>query len=179
MNFTNQGSNSFFEDHTGGVAARDTQRGHGFGPELVDADTLVGSAVWNHQYEDLGQIKSIMLDIRSGQIAYAVLSFGGSPGLSEKLFAIPWNALMPDAGNRRFLLDVARARLHDTPGFDKDDWPDRAHDFWPEESLARKGSSASRDSYEGTRPYTTQLRSEQVAGPAARAGLSRSHRPGR
>ncbi|MBN8454401.1 PRC-barrel domain-containing protein [Accumulibacter sp.] len=161
MNFTDQGSNGIVNEHdyTGGFAARQTPRSGGFGPELVDAGTLVGSEVCNHQCEDLGRIKSIMLDIRSGQIAYAVLSFGGSPGLSEKLFAIPWNALMPDAGNRRLVLDVARERFQNAPGFDKDDWPDRADDFWAEQTLARKGKPVYRDSYEGTRPYATQLHS--------------------
>lgn len=159
MNFTHRGSNGIVNDHTGGLAARHTQSGYGFGPELVDADTLVGSEVRNHQGEDLGRIKSIMLDIRSGQIAYAVLSFCGSPGLSEKLFAIPWNVLMPDAGNRQFVLNVARERFHNAPGFDKDDWPDRADGFWAEQTLARNGTPAYRDSYEGTRPYATLLRS--------------------
>ena len=34
-----------------------------------------------------------MLDMNTGQVAYAVLAFGGFLGMGEKLFAVPWPAL--------------------------------------------------------------------------------------
>jgi hypothetical protein len=34
-----------------------------------------------------------MLDVTTGKIAYAVLSFGGFLGFGDKLFAIPFRAL--------------------------------------------------------------------------------------
>ena len=37
---------------------------------------------------DIGKLKEIMLDIRSGRIAYAVLSTGGFLGIGDKLLAI-------------------------------------------------------------------------------------------
>ena len=55
----------------------------GPGPALMGADTLIGDDVYNHDDEQLGDIKEIMLDMRSGRIAYAVLSFGGVLGLGE------------------------------------------------------------------------------------------------
>ena len=98
----------------------------GPGPRLMGADTLIGEDVYNRQDEDLGDIKEIMLDIRSGQVAYAVLSFGGWLGMGDKLFAVPWQALQLDTVNKRFLLDVSKEHLKNAPGFDKDDWPDMA-----------------------------------------------------
>ena len=65
----------------------------GPGPEVMDAATLIGDKVVNAAGESLGEIEAIMLDVRSGRIAYAVLSFGGFLGMGSKLFAIPWNAL--------------------------------------------------------------------------------------
>lgn len=41
---------------------------------LMGAVTLVGRKVHNHENEDLGEIREIMVDIESGEIAYAVLS---------------------------------------------------------------------------------------------------------
>ncbi|AVR98074.1 PRC-barrel domain-containing protein [Pseudoduganella armeniaca] len=98
----------------------------GPGPRLMGADTLMGEDVYNRQEEDLGDIKEIMIDMQSGQIAYAVLSFGGILGMGDKLFAVPWQALQLDTVNKRFILDVSKERLESAPGFDKDRWPDMA-----------------------------------------------------
>ena len=102
----------------------------GPGPALMGADTLIGDDVYNHDDEQLGDIKEIMLDMRSGRIAYAVLSFGGVLGLGEKLFAVPWEKLTLDTVNKRFLLDVDKNQLSNAPGFDKDNWPDMASEAW-------------------------------------------------
>jgi len=71
-----------------------------------------------------------MLDVSSGRIAYAVLSFGTFLGMGGKLFAIPWSALTLDAAEQRFILDVPRERLEAAPGFDKDHWPSMADETW-------------------------------------------------
>lgn len=115
----------------------------GPGPRLMGADTLIGNDVYNHKDEDLGDIKEIMLDMSSGQVAYAVLSFGSFLGLGEKLFAVPWNALTLDTVNKRFILNVEKDRLKSAPGFDKDDWPDMADQSWVQDVHA----------YYGTRPH--------------------------
>ena len=105
----------------------------GPGPALMGADTLIGDSVVNAQEEDLGDIKEIMLDMRTGQVAYAVLSFGGFLGMGEKLFAVPWQALRLDTVNKRFVLDVDKQRLQNAPGFDPDRWPDMSDVTWAEE----------------------------------------------
>lgn len=105
----------------------------GPGPDLMGAGTLVGDDVYNLQDEDLGDIKEIMLDVRSGEVAYAVLSFGGVLGLGEKLFAVPWQRLTLDTVNKRFILDVDKQTLKNAPGFDKDHWPDMSNQEWSNE----------------------------------------------
>jgi sporulation protein YlmC with PRC-barrel domain len=102
----------------------------GPGPRLMGADTLIGNDVYNADGEDLGDIKEIMLDVPTGEIAYAVLSFGGIFGLGEKLFAVPWSALTLDTENKRFILNASKKRLENAPGFDKDAWPDFADQSW-------------------------------------------------
>lgn len=104
--------------------------GHGPGPGLMGADTLSGNDVYNKKGEDLGTIKEIMLDMRNGRVAYAVLSFGGFLGMGEKLFAVPWSALSLDTENKRFVLDVEKERLKSAPGFDKGKWPNMADPSW-------------------------------------------------
>ena len=102
----------------------------GPGPQLMGADTLLGNDVYNKDGEDLGDIKEFMIDMTSGQIGYAVLSFGGLLGMGDKLFAVPWRALALDTVNKRFTLNVPKATLKDAPGFNKDNWPSMADKAW-------------------------------------------------
>jgi sporulation protein YlmC with PRC-barrel domain len=102
----------------------------GPGPALMGADTLLGNDVYNKDGEDLGDIKEFMLDMASGRVAYAVLSFGGVLGLGDKLFAVPFSALALDTVNKRFTLNVLKESLKDAPGFDKDHWPSMADKTW-------------------------------------------------
>ena len=102
----------------------------GPGPALMGAGTLIGDDVVNGQEESLGDIKEIMLDTRSGQVAYAVLSFGGFLGIGEKLFAVPWQALQLDTVNKRYVLNIDKERLKAAPGFDPDAWPDMTDVKW-------------------------------------------------
>lgn len=102
-------------------------------PELMGADTLIGDHVHNHENEHLGEIKEIMLDMRDGTIAYAILSSGGLLTLGEKLFAVPWNLLQLDTVNKRFTLDMSKERIENAPGFDTDHWPDMSDPHWRHE----------------------------------------------
>jgi sporulation protein YlmC with PRC-barrel domain len=102
----------------------------GPGPSLMGADTLIGNDVYSTKDEKLGDIKELMIDMASGQIAYAVLSFGGFLGMGDKLFAVPWKALTLDTKNHRFTLSIAKDALKNAPGFDKDHWPSMADSTW-------------------------------------------------
>jgi sporulation protein YlmC with PRC-barrel domain len=99
-------------------------------PKVLAADTLTGDKVVNHQREDLGKIEHLMIDLTTGRIAYAVLSFGGFLGMGDKLFAIPWSALSVDTVEKQFILNVEKALLERAPGFDKDHWPNMADRAW-------------------------------------------------
>jgi sporulation protein YlmC with PRC-barrel domain len=119
---------------------------NGPGPSLMGADTLVGNDVYNAQDEDLGDVKEIMLDMSTGRVSYAVLSFGGILGMGEKLFAVPWDALTLDTEHKRFTLNVKKDSLDQAPGFDKDSWPNMADQAWA------KGIH----DYYGTQPYVAR-----------------------
>ena len=102
----------------------------GPGPSLMGANTLLGNDVYNADDEDLGDIKEFMLDMATGKVAYAVLSFGGVVGMGDKLFAVPWAALKLDTVNKRFTLNVPKAQLKDAPGFNQDRWPAMSDKTW-------------------------------------------------
>jgi sporulation protein YlmC with PRC-barrel domain len=102
------------------------ERGDGPGPEVMGASTLSGDSVVDRNGDSVGEIKEIMVDVPTGRVAYAVLSFGGFLGM----FAVPRSALVLDTDHKQFVLDVDKERLKDAPGFDKDHWPSMAQPTW-------------------------------------------------
>jgi sporulation protein YlmC with PRC-barrel domain len=90
----------------------------------LSAKSLIGDKVVNTGGEDLGKLEEIMIDVRTGQVAYAVLSFGGFLGLGDKLFALPWTRLRVDEADKKIVVDMSKSLLENAPGFDKNNWPD-------------------------------------------------------
>jgi sporulation protein YlmC with PRC-barrel domain len=131
---------TFEERDTYGMYANKEHKGPG--PELMGAETLIGDHVHNLENEHLGEIKEIMLDMRTGRIAYAVMSAGGVFTIGEKLFAVPWSALTLDTVNHRFTLNLAKGRFEDAPGFDSGAWPDMADLQWSNKLHTYYGTSA-------------------------------------
>ncbi len=97
---------------------------------VLSTSTLVGDEVENTQGEKLGKLEDIMLDLESGEVAYAVLSVGGFLGLGDKLFALPWSKLNVDQQRKCIVINASKERFKDMPGFDKDHWPDMADPTW-------------------------------------------------
>jgi sporulation protein YlmC with PRC-barrel domain len=70
---------------------------HKEGPHVCLADDLIGMSVVSPQGEKLGKIEDVVIH-PGGEVAYAVLSFGGFLGMGDKLFAIPWHMLKSHGG---------------------------------------------------------------------------------
>ncbi len=94
--------------------------GHG-----MRASKLIGTNVTNVQGENLGEINDLVINTATGKVDYAVLEFGGFLGMGEKLFAYPLNQFKPSAKDAdKLALNVDKAKLKSSPGFDKKAWPD-------------------------------------------------------
>lgn len=122
-----------YEPSSGGSGARIIGRATssgGPGPACMLADTLIGDKVISSDGKDVGKIDDIMLDVRGGRIAYAVLSCGGFLGMGDKLLAVPWEALILDTDEKCFRLDATEDRIKSASGFDKDHWPAMADEQW-------------------------------------------------
>jgi sporulation protein YlmC with PRC-barrel domain len=83
------------QSQTGGAGATIVGGGvgDGPGPDVMAASTLDGTKVMSADGEHVGKISDIMLDVRSGRIAYAVLAKGGFLGMGSNRHAIPWSIL--------------------------------------------------------------------------------------
>lgn len=74
-----------------------------------------------------------MVDTDTGDVSYAVVSFGGFLGMGNKLFAVPLPAMQVDTNDKEFRLNESKERLENAPGFDKDKWPDFTNAKWRQE----------------------------------------------
>ena len=63
---------------------------------LIGSDKVEGTYVYDAKGEHIGSIERVMIDKRSGQVAYAVLSFGGFLGIGTDYYPIPWASLSYD-----------------------------------------------------------------------------------
>ncbi len=107
---------------TDNVAIDETDR-------LIASNKVEGTAVYNRQGEHLGSVYNFMVDKFTGQVAYAVMSFGGFLGIGERYHPLPWKKLDYDTGMGGFVVDLDRSQLEKAPsyGLSEDPWRDPAY----------------------------------------------------
>lgn len=101
---------------------------------LNRASKVIGTNVEDESGTKIGDIKDVVLDRKTGQVAYAVVDFGGWLGMGDKYFAVPWKSLKTGSNDRYVLNNVSKDTLKKAPGFDKDHWPDMASESWNREN---------------------------------------------
>jgi hypothetical protein len=92
---------------------------------LISADKVVGTSVYNHQGEDLGSVYGLMLNKLNGQVAYAIMSFGGFLGMGESYHPLPWRVLKYEPSMGGYVVDLDRRQLENAPHYtaaDQTDW---------------------------------------------------------
>ena len=100
---------------------------------LISSDKVEGTAVYNGEGEKLGSIESVMLEKRSGRIAYAVMSFGGFLGMGEKVHPLPWNVLTYDTDKGGYIVPLSKDALKEAPSYDADSEPGWDDPTWNQE----------------------------------------------
>ena len=85
--------------------------------ELISSDKVEGTAVYDRNGNKLGTVSNVMLDKRSGQVAYAVLSFGGFLGMGSSYHPLPWNQLTYDSNQGGYVVDLTKEQLEGAPAY--------------------------------------------------------------
>ena len=111
---------------TGSVATDETSR-------LIASDKVEGTAVYNRQGERLGSVDNFMVDKRSGQVEYAVMSFGGFLGIGDSYHPLPWKSLKYDTSMGGYVVDLDKNRLQGAPSYASSETPD-----WSDPSYGRR-----------------------------------------
>lgn len=98
--------------------------------QLIGSDKVEGTAVYNLQGERLGSVHNFMVNKRSGQVAYVVMSFGGFLGIGDSYHPLPWTALTYDTDRGGYVVDLDRDTLDKAPSYapsETPDWRDPAY----------------------------------------------------
>ncbi|MFC1873611.1 DUF1508 domain-containing protein [Chloroflexota bacterium] len=103
---------------------------------FVPSSRLEQYDVVNKNGDDMGQMQNFLIDMREGLIAFALVSFGGMLGISDKWFAIPWAALKWHPETRKFILNMTENVLKEAPGMYKDKWLEEIEKWQEDQDLA-------------------------------------------
>lgn len=94
----------------------------------VRASQLMNQAIYNAEGNQIGSIKDLVLDVKTGEVRYVAVSFGGFLGFGDKLFAMPWKSFetrrSEDFGWYYLQASVNEEMMKEAPGFDQNNWPD-------------------------------------------------------
>ena len=89
--------------------------------ELISSARVEGTPVFSPGGEKLGAVHSVMIHKVTGQVAYAVLQFGGLFGIGRHVHPIPWDKLAYSRERHGYVTNITRDQIEDAPSLDLDD----------------------------------------------------------
>jgi sporulation protein YlmC with PRC-barrel domain len=85
---------------------------------LLNANTLIGNTVIDKTGKDLGTVKDLLIDQATGQISYIILAFGGTLGIGQENYSIPWKEVTLAQKDKEIIVQVAEAPIQKTQSKD-------------------------------------------------------------
>jgi hypothetical protein len=98
---------------------------------LIASDKVQGTNVYNPAGDNLGSIHDVMIDKRSGKIAYAIMSFGGFLGIGNQYHPLPWSVLKYNTSVGGYVVHLDKQQLEGAPAYPADQepaWGDRSYE---------------------------------------------------
>jgi sporulation protein YlmC with PRC-barrel domain len=90
--------------------------------ELIGSDKVEGTTVYDTTGEKMGSIARVMINKRSGQVAYAVVQFGGFLGIGNDYYPLPWAALKYDTSLGGYRTNITEQQLTGAPKYQGESW---------------------------------------------------------
>ncbi len=84
---------------------------------LITSSRVKGTSVYNHAGEKIGHIEDLSIEKVSGQVRYALMSFGGFLGIGDKLHPLPWAVLRYDVEKDGYSVPLDKAALEGAPSY--------------------------------------------------------------
>ena len=105
--------------------------------DLIASDKVEGTKVYGADNKHIGSIKRVIIEKRSGRVAYAILGFGGFLGVGEDHYPLPWAKLTYDENLGGYRTDVTSDQVERAPkyrGGEEFDWNEengrRVYDYY-------------------------------------------------
>lgn len=91
---------------------------------LISSEKVEGTNVYDNNGNKIGEIDHLMIDRVSGNVRYAIMSFGGFLGIGHSHYPIPWQSFRYDTSLDGYVAQVSEQQLRDAPAFSDDSWSD-------------------------------------------------------
>ena len=98
---------------------------------LISSEKVEGTNVYNGVGDTLGSIHALMIDKASGQVVYAIMSFGGFLGMGNQYHPLPWPVLKYDTNMGGYVVNLDKQQLEGAPAYDagrEPNWRDRTYE---------------------------------------------------
>lgn len=89
--------------------------------KLILASRVEHTPAFNGAGERIGHIEDLSIDRKSGQVVYAIMSFGGFLGIGKRFHPLPWHMLGYDPERGGYLVSLHKQDLENAPHFDADE----------------------------------------------------------
>jgi len=107
-------------------------------PRLIASDKVEGTSARNSAGDKVGTIERVMIDKRSGKVAYAVMSFGGFLGIGADYVSLPWHVLRYNENLDAYEVNITENQLRGAPpptgswesGAVSRDWERNLHNYY-------------------------------------------------
>jgi sporulation protein YlmC with PRC-barrel domain len=90
---------------------------------LIATDRVHGTDVWDRAGDKIGTIEKLMIDKRSGQVAYVILTSGGFLALGQSYHPVPWSMFRYDEAFDGYSVAIDKQLLDGAPSYRPDTAP--------------------------------------------------------
>ena len=83
----------------------------------IESDRVEGTAVYDARGHHVGEVKRLIIEKVSGQVAFVIIAFQSFFGLGEDDHALAWNKLHYDQALEGYKTEVTEEELRAAPDF--------------------------------------------------------------
>jgi len=84
---------------------------------LITSSRVKGTAVYSTGGDQIGHVEDLSIEKVSGQVRYALMSFGGFLGIGDKLHPLPWSVLSFDKAQGGYVVPLDKEALKGAPSY--------------------------------------------------------------
>jgi sporulation protein YlmC with PRC-barrel domain len=86
---------------------------------LILASRVNGTPVFDGAGKRIGHVDDLSIERVSGEVVYAIISFGGFLGIGEKYHPLPWSMLDYDPAKGGYVVSIDKTALEAAPSYER------------------------------------------------------------